>query len=170
MADNNNILQFLQESLSSQCEIRKGRIADKAFLFELYAANNSEGLDQLDISPERQHQYLMSQFNIQYQQYRSEFRQGEMYVFHRERALMGRLYLEQTQDDIYLIDLSLFPAFQNQDLGSLCVQHLKTWATQHQVPIVAEIEHFSEAIDFFTQHDFGNMGVEGHYDLLEWQP
>ncbi len=83
---------------------------------------------------------------------------------------VGRLYLYHRKDEIRIIDLALLTEHRSQGIGSALLRDILDQATQAELPVRFHVERNNPALALYHRPGFCEIGDEGVYCLMEWEP
>ncbi len=82
------------------------------------------------------------------------------------------MYLQQAEQALVLIDMSLIKGFRSQGLGSLLMQSVIEKARQHRLAIELNIDKMNPALKWYLRMNFQLIEEKGVYLYLRrpaWQ-
>ena len=85
---------------------------------------------------------------------------------------VGRLYLQQREHSLHLLDLILLPAFQQQGLGSALLRAVQAQARQQGaagVSLYVEMTN-PRAMQLYQRLGFVPMAMQGVHLHMLWSP
>ena len=105
---------LVQQGLS----LRPETPGDDAFLIALYRSTREHELDQvIDWDEPQKAAFIQMQFNAQRQHYRHALADVAFDVIERNGVPIGRLYTQERQTQLHLVDIALIPEVRGQGLG-----------------------------------------------------
>lgn len=152
---------------------------DLPFLSGLYASTRLDEIDQVDWPDAQKAAFLEQQFNAQHQHYQAHFADAEYLVIEKldndsnpsgAWRPIGRLYLDERDDEIRLIDIALLPEERNAGLGSRFLRRLLIIAGQRGLSVRLHVEQFNPAAEWYRRFGFRLVEDRGVYLFMEWRP
>lgn len=141
------------------------------FLRELYISTRSEEVDLIaSWSDEQKLQFLTQQFEAQYRFYHDQFPNATYEVILYAESLAGRLYHEERDDEIRIIDIALLPKFRNRQIGLLLMNEVMESASEKGKVVRIHVEKNNPALSFYLRLDFKPIADKGVYYLMQWKP
>lgn len=95
---------------------------DLAWLPALYASTREQELQAVPWPASAKQQFLAQQFAAQHQHYLAHYAQAHYLAIESEGHAAGRYYIDESGEDDLLVDISLFPAWRGQGIGSALIQ------------------------------------------------
>ena len=80
---------------------------------------------------------------------------------------MGRLYLEQTERELRIMDVSLLPDHRNQGLGTALMRALLGHADDQQLTLSLHVEPFNPALRLYQRLGFCHAETRGVYLFMQ---
>src|SRR4051794_41923678 len=96
---------------------RPMREDDLPFIAALYASTRTEELAVTGWPDEVKGAFLEQQHRAQHHYYQANYPGAEWLIVERDGEAAGRLYLQQRETDIRLIDIALLPAHRRAGIG-----------------------------------------------------
>jgi len=141
---------------------------DEAFLLSVYASTREEELNATGWNEAARLAFVRMQFQAQRQGYRGMFPEGEFTIIMAGGQTAGRMVVNQTTEEIRLVDIALLPAFQNRGIGGQLVNGLIAEAQKLGKPLRVSVFKGNRATRFYHRLGFVQTGEAGLYDLWEW--
>jgi ribosomal protein S18 acetylase RimI-like enzyme len=140
--------------------LRPATPADEEFLFEVFAASRDIGLAFL---PEPHRSALMRmQYRGQQQTYTQHYPDAEHTIVSLDGADAGRLWIEETDKAITVLDVAILPACRNRGIGSYIYAELIERSKASGKPLNATVStanpgslRFHERLGFRRQSSDG---------------
>lgn len=143
---------------------------DKDFLLELYISTREAELLQIGWSQREIISLLTQQFEAQQLSYRQLYPHAAYQLIALPGKVIGRLYLERGEDEYRIIDISLLPAFRNQNLGRHLIQSIQDEAAETGKPVSLHVEHSNPAYRLYKRLGFVPIENRGAHLFMQWQP
>jgi ribosomal protein S18 acetylase RimI-like enzyme len=165
-------------ALPEDLRLRPMRSDDLAFLSMLYASTRRSEMDQVDWSDDQKRDFLQQQFQAQHHHYQEHFSDAEFLVIEKRKPgvepcdswqRIGRIYLDEREDEIRLIDIALMPAHRNAGLGSQFLQALLRIAKGRDLAVRLHVEQFNPAAAWYRRYGFELIEERGIYLFMEWR-
>jgi ribosomal protein S18 acetylase RimI-like enzyme len=144
--------------------------ADLAFVANLYASTRAEEVAATGWPPSAQQAFLAQQHEAQHRHYRSLHPAADWLIVERAGTPIGRLYLDDSGEELRLIDISLLPEERGAGLGRALIADLMTYAQASAKPLSLHVARTNEgARRLYARLGFRRVAAEGEsHDLLEW--
>ena len=143
---------------------------DLPFVAELFASTRAEEVAATGWPPEMQRAFLEQQHRAQHQHYRQVNPDGEWLIVERDGAAVGRLYLNESDDELHLMDISLLPEARGGGLGGAIMADLMADAAARARPIGLYVEKFNPARRLYVRLGFEAVEDSGVHDRMLWRP
>lgn len=143
---------------------------DLPFIARLYASTRAEEVASTGWPPEAQRAFLDQQHRAQHQHYRGAYPGAEWLIVERGSDAIGRIYLDESDAELLLIDISLVPAERGAGLGGAILADLLAFAAGKAKPIGLHVEKFNPAGRLYRRLGFVAVEEQGIYDRMEWRP
>lgn len=143
---------------------------DLPFLCALYASTRAEEVAQTGWPLEAQHQFLTSQFEAQHSHYQAHYPAAEWLVIEVAGAEAGRLYIEEWERELRVIDIALLPAFRGKGIGKAILEDVIALARSKDKAVSIHVEMFNTAMHLYDRLGFEKIDEHGVYYLMEWRP
>lgn len=160
-------MRELAQGLPVPCTLRQRSELDLPFLAELYASTREQELRAVGWPPAQQRAFLDDQFSKQHRHYLQHYPRAQWLVICHGSLPAGRLYIEQTRQEIRLMDISLLPAFQNQGIGSTLMDTLLACADRLGLPVTLHVEPFNPALRLYVRLGFEVLETRGVYHFMQ---
>jgi ribosomal protein S18 acetylase RimI-like enzyme len=148
-------------SIAQAVSLRAATPDDGEFLRELFASTREIEFQFLD--PIQREAIVSMQFNLQRQQYDAGYPDAEHSIITCEAKPIGRLFIDESDREITLVDIALLPAFRNQGIGRHLLEQLLTRATLAKKPVRLHVFKTNPARGLYTQLGFVEVGEDGMY-------
>lgn len=143
---------------------------DQEFLFRVYASTRQEEMAVLDWDAASKEAFLRMQFNAQHQYYSQQFGQAAFWVIEKDGCPVGRLYLDQNDAELRVIDIALLPEYRGRGWGTALLKDVIAAAQQHDRPVRIHVERFNPAMKLYERLGFRVLEDKGVYFFMEWAP
>ncbi len=144
---------------------------DEPYIFELFASVRGEGLAEAGMTAEQRQQFLDFQYKAMHNTYADNYPEGIHNVILRKKKPIGRIYTNETDTEIRILDVIIHPKKRNHGFGSEIMQAM-----------IAECDRTNKILRFYVwtnnaagQRFYKRHGCEfirddGGYLLFEKQP
>lgn len=119
----------LNDSLAAQepalaLRVREEQAADLLFCLELFTSTRIAELEALPWSTEQKAAFCKQQFEAQHQHYVTNSPSAEFLVIEQRGERIGRLYIELTDNEFTLMEITLLPVLRGQGIGTAITAEL----------------------------------------------
>lgn len=143
--------------------------SDTEFLARLYASTRLDIHQLIDWSDEQKEQFLRMQFDAQQAHYKSHFPNAECnIVVNQKKKPIGRLYVDQREDEVRVIDISLMPNHRRKGIGSKIIKDVMERGRLLQLPVRLHVARFNPALSWYSKMGFQQIGETDMTFLMEW--
>lgn len=143
---------------------------DLPFLFAVYASTRAEELAVTGWPEEMKQQFLAQQFDAQHRHYQRHYPDAEWLVIERRGEPVGRLYVEEWESQMRIIDISLLPAARGGGAGSAILGDLMRDAAAKSKRVSIQVERTNPAMRLYHRLGFVTLEEQEVYHRLEWEP
>ncbi len=143
---------------------------DEPLLHRIYASTREEELALVDWDAAQKAAFLDMQFRAQHQYYQEQFPDASFDIIEVEGAPAGRLYYQERESDVHIIDIALLPDYRNRGIGSAFLEKIIARAESLGLPVRIHVERFNPALRLYLRYGFQPVADEGVYYLMERQP
>jgi ribosomal protein S18 acetylase RimI-like enzyme len=145
--------------------------ADMDFVALLYAMTRSEEVAATGWPPAMQQAFLAQQHEAQHRHYRSLHPDADWLIVEQGGEAIGRLYIDEGEGGIRLIDVSLLPLARGDGLGTALVTDLIAHARAAGKTLSLHVARNNPAAKrLYLRLGFRRVADEGAlYELLEWK-
>lgn len=163
-------LAQLLQALPAAYRLRQRSEADMPFLCQLYAQTREDELAPVPWTAQQKQAFLADQFAKQHHHYLQHYPRAQWRVLTCQGAPMGRLYLEQTERELRIMDVSLMPDHRNQGLGTALMRALLGHADDQQLILSLHVEPFNPALRLYQRLGFVHVETRGVYLFMQRPP
>jgi ribosomal protein S18 acetylase RimI-like enzyme len=143
---------------------------DIPVLAETYFSVRREEVAQTGWPLEAQQQFLQHQFDAQHRHYRGHYPTAEWLVIERAGVPIGRLYLDEWEKELRLVDIALLPDARGAGIGGALLADLIEAAAAKGKRVSIHVERNNPAMNLYRRLGFAKIDEHGIYDLMEWAP
>jgi ribosomal protein S18 acetylase RimI-like enzyme len=144
--------------------------ADLPFLARLYASTRADELAPVPWSTEQKAAFLDMQFRAQHQHYGQYFADADRLVILRASEPVGRLYVEDRNDDLHIIDIAFLAQHRGRGLGTALMQDLLDEAAGNAKAVTIHVEKNNPAMRLYLRLGFERVEDLGVYDFMRSIP
>ncbi|BCX49739.1 ribosomal protein S18 acetylase RimI [Haloferula helveola] len=144
--------------------------ADREFLRLLYHSTRQDELAVTGWPQERIDAFLDQQFEAQSDHYSKHFNNDGFTILAEQEKDVGRLYLEEREDEIRVIDISLLPEHRGQGIGGSVMRDVLDLAGSRGKCVRIHVEQNNPAQSLYQRLGFRKIDEHGVYLLLERAP
>lgn len=142
--------------------------SDLAFLAKVYLSTRWQEMQQAPWDDDQRRAFLQQQFEAQHQHYQEHFPNAEYAVIYQSLHAVGRLYVDQRQDEVRIVDIALLPEHCGQGLGGNILQDIISAANAKGKPVRIHVEKTNPAMRLYKRLGFYVIKDVGIYDLMEF--
>lgn len=137
--------------------------ADLEFLFAVYAGTRHEELAVTEWSDEQKEHFLRMQFALQHDYYRQNYPAATFEIILIDGVPAGRLYREERDGDIRIMDIALLPAFRGRGDGSRLMADLLADADARGLSVSLHVERNNPVLGCYERLGFRFVEDRGVY-------
>jgi ribosomal protein S18 acetylase RimI-like enzyme len=104
--------------------LRPATAADDAWQLAIYAGTRADELALAGWPREQCEAFLLQQHRAQQLHYRAHFPRSVCHLMLVDGEVAGRLWLDERDDRLHILDIALLPAWRGRGLGTRCLQAL----------------------------------------------
>lgn len=142
---------------------------DKGFLATLYASTREEEMRPVPWPDEEKAKFLFSQFEAQHRFYQEQFKDAKFDLILSGDTPVGRLYLQERDDEFRIIDIALMPDFRGQGIGSGILRDIMNKAQGAGKAVRIHVEKNNPALALYRRLEFDDIEDQGVYLLMEYR-
>lgn len=143
---------------------------DHDFLCRLYASTREEELAAAPWTDEYKAEFLRGQFEAQHQHYMNYFADASFALILEGAEPIGRLYLEERDEEFRIIDIALLPERRQQGLGRALLEEVLEKGAAAGKKVRIHVETNNPAMRLYLRLGFSRVEDQGPYYLMEWSP
>jgi len=135
---------------------------DDDFLLAVYASTRADELAQVQWGEGQKELFVRWQFELQRREYKARFPDAAYDVILVDDRPAGRIWVGRNEKQIRLLDIALFPEFQNRGVGTVLLRGLMDEAVitgralRHMVFVLNnDAQRFYERLGFVVIEDLG---------------
>jgi ribosomal protein S18 acetylase RimI-like enzyme len=152
--------------------LRPMAAADLDFIALLYATTRSEEVAATGWPPAMQQAFLAQQNEAQHRHYREVHPDADWLIVEQAGEPIGRLYLDEREDEVRLIDISLLPVCRGAGLGTALIAGLMDHGRGRGKAVSLHVAKNNPAARrLYWRLGFRRIADEGAlYELMAWRP
>jgi ribosomal protein S18 acetylase RimI-like enzyme len=129
---------------------------DREFLLRVYECSREIELSMVPWDDATKRTFVEHQFDAQTSHYSSEYPEAKHYVIMLSQGgeQAGRLWVNRTESEIAILDVTVLPEFRRRGIGSSIVGSLVDEAQSTGKSVRVYVETFNPAQEFFANRDF----------------
>ncbi len=148
-----------------------GDETDLPFLLKLYAESRQQEVAQTGWAQDQIDAFLKQQFEAQHTYYLEQFTCASFdIILDNSGAPIGRLYLEEREDEFRIIDITLLYAQCGQGIGGKLIEDVIDKAAALGKAVRIHVEHTNRAMHLYKRLGFRMIEDQGIYHLMELTP
>jgi ribosomal protein S18 acetylase RimI-like enzyme len=142
---------------------------DDAFLARVYASSRAEELAVTGWPEELKAKFCRSQFDAQTKYYTENYPAASFQIIERDGWPVGRLYVDQSEKEIRIVDITLLPEFRGSGIGAKLLGEVQDEARAAGKSVSIHVERFNRALGLYQRLGFQQVEDKGVYLLMEWK-
>jgi GNAT superfamily N-acetyltransferase len=142
---------------------------DQSFLSELFNNVRSVEFAPLGLPEPALAQLLAMQFRAQQSGYAAQFPQAVDRILWSGSTRIGRLLVDQSEDEIRLVDIALLAPFRGQGRGGQIIEGLCLRAIKAGLPLRLSVRFGNPAERLYARLGFVRTGGDGIYVTMEFR-
>lgn len=144
---------------------------DMPFVAALYASTRADEFAAIGWPPATLQAFLAQQHDAQHRHFRSAYRDADWLIVERGGEPVGRLYVDDGETDLRLLDISLLPPCRGAGLGSALIADLISHAGGSGKPVSLQVAKSNPAARrLYLRLGFHPVGDDGVYEAMEREP
>lgn len=143
--------------------IRAETAADMDFSASLYALTREAELSAVDWPTAATHSFCRQQFDAQHAHYHQHYPLAQFLLIERDGMPVGRLYFEQTPNELRLMEITLLVEARNLGIGGALSRALLQQAHADGVAMGLHVEPFNPARRLYERQGFREVEERGLY-------
>ena len=144
---------------------------DREFLLRVYECSREIELAVVPWDAAMKRAFVVHQFDAQTSHYSTEYPESRHYVIELSETSepVGRLYVNRTNEQISILDITVLNDFRRRGVGSVVVGDLVEEARSTGRSVQVYVETFNPSKLFFTKRGFTVEGDDGVNVRLVWR-
>jgi ribosomal protein S18 acetylase RimI-like enzyme len=140
---------------------------DRDFLYKLYASTRTDEIKLTDWDNTQIELFLRFQFEAQLKHYLNNYKKATFEIITIQSKDAGRLYLNQDENEIRIIDISLLPEYRGKGFGSEIMGEILKNGEQLKKPVRLSVFINNPAQRFYKRLGFVKISDEPPYIQME---
>lgn len=143
---------------------------DRAFLLGLYGSTREKELAQLGFSEGQKQHFIAMQFFAQHNHYQEHYPAASFDIVLIGDEAVGRLYVDEWENEIRIVDISLLPQYCNKGIGSSLLKDVIKKASESDKCTSMHVEISNPALRLYERLGFEKQSEQGIYHQMKWHP
>lgn len=143
---------------------------DEVFLYELYRAVRKNEVDTWDWTEDQAEGFIQMQWLAQSRSYALQYPEAIRYIIQKDGQSIGQCYVHYDSDFMRLIDISIFPQWRGQGIGSTIIRNFLQEAQDRSISVCLSVTTVNPARRLYERLGFTINGATDMYVSMEWQP
>lgn len=145
--------------------------SDIPFLRELYASTRQDEMALTGWPQQQIDAFLLQQFEAQHSFYMQQFTSADFdVILNADNTPIGRLYLDERDDEFRIIDIALLPQHRGKGIGGKIMQDIIDRAFGAKKPLTIHVESNNPAMRLYHRLGFKKIEDQGVYHLMKLDP
>lgn len=144
--------------------------SDREFLCGLYSSTRLDELAQTGWPPSEINAFLRNQFEAQSSHYAQHYRNASFRILQHSGEDIGRLYLDELEDEFRIVDIAILPAHRGHGFGTAILRDLLEFAGSAGKAVRIHVEQNNPAQSLYQRLGFRKTSEHGIYHLMECLP
>ena len=149
-------------------ELRPARESDSDFMYRLYAGTRADEIAAVDWSDAQKREFLQMQFRAQTSFYTENYAGASFDVIELDGVPIGRLYLDEREDELRIIDIALLAEYRGRGIGRHYLQSIIERASDRGACVTIHVEHNNPAMTLYRRLGFVKVEDKGVYWFMRW--
>ncbi|UGQ44988.1 GNAT family N-acetyltransferase [Massilia endophytica] len=150
-------------------EMRAAEPADQAFMEQLYALTRGDVSHMEGCDASTGALLLSLLYRARQSHFEKLYPYADLAIITEHELPIGRLYVNYSQDEIRIIDMSLLPECRNRGIGLGLLRSLQAQGVRMRVPLHVDVLLGSPAQRLLQRCGFVSQGSNGVYNAMSWQ-
>jgi len=156
--------------LAQGLSLRPETDADLPFLMQIFASTRAEELTLIPWTEDEKRAFLVHQFSAQRKHYRSYFPDAAYDVLERDGTPIGRLYVDERQTRVHILDIALMPDWRGDGVGTAIIGAIQDYAGGRGKGADIFVERINPAKSLYDRMGFKVIREEEIYLEMDWTP
>ena len=155
--------------MSTSLTLRPEQPADESFVYQLFAETRFADVVRLPWDRAQKEAFLHQQFQLQTAHYQTYYPTAAFSIIQLGLHRIGRLYVNRTNNEIRVIDITLSPEYRCRGIGHGLLQDLLSEAKATGKAVRLHVERWNPALRLYHRLGFCEIQDEGVYLEMEWR-
>ena len=142
---------------------------DLPFIERLYRSTREEELAMSGWPEALKQQFVAHQLLMQTRHFEHAYPRAEWLLIERGGEAIGRLYVDDSEGGILLVDIALLPESRGRGIGTAIVRDLLEQGRQAGRAVRLSVFRTNKARRLYERVGFKPAGSAGAYDEMEWR-
>ena len=161
----------LPEGLRSMgLALRPETDGDLPFLMQVFASTRADELALAPWTPDQKRAFLVHQFGAQRLHYRTYYPDASFGVLERHGSAIGRLYVDERQTRVHILDIALIPEARGGGIGTAILSAIQDHARIQGKGVDIFVERINPAKSLYDRMGFKVVREEEIYLEMDWTP
>jgi len=156
--------------IGASVSLRPATEADEEFLHQLFASTRMDEFRFLLADETQVESLVRMQFNLQRQQYDAGYPEADHNIIIREGQPIGRLLVDESDEEFTLVDVALLAEHRNSGLGTYLIQQLLRRATNQGKRVRLHVLKSNPAQRLYERLGFSRVAEDGMYFEMLCEP
>jgi ribosomal protein S18 acetylase RimI-like enzyme len=143
---------------------------DLPFLFRVYASTREEELARVPWTDEQKEAFLRQQFEAQHAWWQEHYTGASFDVVLVAGKPAGRLYVDEWEREIRIVDIALLPEYRGAGLGARLVREVLARGDAAGKAVSIHVERNNPALRLYERLGFRLVEDKGVYLLMSRPP
>ena len=157
-----------QNPTAEHISLRPVTADDREFLLRVYECSREIELSMVPWDAATRRAFVEHQFDAQSSYYSSEYQDPVHHVIKLADEPVGRLYVNRTDTEIAILDITVLSQYRGRGIGSSIVGDLLDEARRSDKSVQVYAETFNPSQEFFTKRGFKIENNDGVNLKLVW--
>ncbi len=137
---------------------------DEPFLFQLFASTQGQQFYLLPLEPAQRDELVRMQFDAQRTSYRQQYPQSQHFLILVEDEPAGRLWVDESGEEMRVIDIVLAPTYQGRGIGKQLLERVIAKADGAGKALRLFVDRMNaRALELYRRYGFEVCGEYGFY-------
>ena len=161
---------FAPQKPSLRISTRSAVFEDEDFLYKLYASTREAEFAMMAITDEQRAELIRGQFELQKRGYASQYPNSVHSVIEVDGQPAGRIWINEDEEEILVVDLALLPEFQRKGIGTYLMRQSMERAASIGKPVRGTVLWYNVAsLEFVRMLGFVGTRADEIFVGVEWR-
>jgi GNAT superfamily N-acetyltransferase len=158
------------ERISDNVSLRPANSDDESFLIDLYTSGRTHEFEQVGWNAQQIAAFCRMQYLAQKTHHDLRMPAAQDSIVTRDGLAIGRLKVNEDDEEILLVDIALVPEVQGQKIGTALLESLKQRATKAAKPLRLHVLFTGAGLPLYEKLGFVRLEDDGTYIEMEYRP